>query len=138
MVEREQVARWLDEYVRAWETYDASAIGQLFAEDASYRYHPWDDEPLRGRDAIVADWLANRDAPGSYQAEYRPAAVDGETAVATGTSRYFGANGQLEKVYENVFVMRFDDAGRCAEFVEYYMKRPDEALEKSGSEEQAA
>ena len=56
------VQEWLDRYVEAWRTYDAAAIGDLFTDDAAYRYHAW-DEPLHGRDAIVADWLANRDAP---------------------------------------------------------------------------
>jgi hypothetical protein len=28
------------------------------------------------------------------------------------------------RVYDNSFVMRFDDAGRCRDFVEYYIRRP--------------
>ena len=57
----EQVQEWLDAYVAAWRSYDHAAIGALFADDATYAYHPW-DEPLRGREAIVASWLADRDA----------------------------------------------------------------------------
>ena len=53
----EQVQAWLDAYVAAWRSNDAAAIGELFAEDAEYRYHPY-DEPLRGRQAIVDSWLA--------------------------------------------------------------------------------
>ncbi len=42
--------QWLDAYVDAWTTYDEAAIGELFTEDARYRYHPWDegDEALAG------------------------------------------------------------------------------------------
>jgi hypothetical protein len=36
---REQVPAWLDAYVDAWRTYEASAIGELFIADASYAYH---------------------------------------------------------------------------------------------------
>src|SRR5919106_2428349 len=61
---------WLDRYVAAWQSYDAAAIGDLFTADAAYRYHPWDAEPVNGRDAIVADWVDNRDAEGSWRASY--------------------------------------------------------------------
>ena len=47
------------------------------AEDAEYRYHAW-DEPVVGRDAIVADWLSpggdpgQRDQPGTFAGHYEP------------------------------------------------------------------
>ncbi len=112
---RDDVARWLDRYADAWRTYDPDAIRSLFSADAEYRYHPW-DEPVRGRDAIVADWLANRDQPDAWQAAYRPWAVDGDAGVATGVSRYDDAKGRRE--YHNVFLCRFDTDGRCREFTE--------------------
>jgi ketosteroid isomerase-like protein len=110
-------ARWLDAYVEAWRTCDPAAIGALFSDDAEYRYHPW-DEPVRGRDAIVASWLDNRDEPGSWEAAYRPWAVDGDRGVATGTSRYGNADGR--QVYHNVFLCRFDADGRCGAFTEVF------------------
>ena len=82
--------RWLDDYVAAWQTYDKEAIGNLFTDDAEYRYHPW-DEPISGRDAIVASWLETPDAAGSWSAEYRPWAIDEDRAVAVGVSRYLDA-----------------------------------------------
>ena len=37
-------------------------------------------------------------------------AVDGDVAVATGSSTYLsGPGGPVEKVYDNCFVMRFDE-----------------------------
>jgi ketosteroid isomerase-like protein len=121
-VDRQTVADWLDGYVAAWKSYDPDAIGALFSEDATYAYHPW-EEPLRGRTAIVADWLANQDPPGSFEAAYEPVAVDGDVAVATGRSRYFEGDGSLAREYWNCYVLRFDAAGRCREFTEWYMKR---------------
>lgn len=115
---RDDVGAWLDRYVAAWRSYDRSAIGHLFAEDAQYRYHPY-DEPVVGRDAIVESWFEEPDEPGSFEAGYEPFAVDGDLAVAVGTSSY--ANGD---VYDNVFTLRFDGDGRCAEFTEFFMKRP--------------
>ena len=62
--------RWLQAYVDAWRSYDPAAIAALFTDDARYRYHPWDD-PVEGRDAIVADWLGNKDDPGAWEASVR-------------------------------------------------------------------
>ena len=67
----------------------------LFSENDVYRYHPY-DEPIVGREAVLASWLgegvsedaSTRDVPGTYEAEYSPVAIDGDAAVATGTSRY--------------------------------------------------
>jgi ketosteroid isomerase-like protein len=123
-MDREGFQRWLDRYVEAWRTYDADAIGELFAEDAVYRYHPYDegDEVVAGRSAIVADWLEDRDDPGTWSAEYEPFAVEGERAVAVGVSRYLAADGSLERKYHNVFLCRFDAQGRCTEFTELFMR----------------
>jgi len=123
---------WLNRYVAAWLTYDPDKVAALFSEDVAYRYHPYDD-PIVGRDAVVASWLgedasddaSTRDAPGTYDAEYSPVAIDGDTVVATGTSRYREApDGPVVRTYENCFVMRFDDEGRCRDFTEYYLRRP--------------
>ena len=123
---------WLDRYVGAWMSYDPGDIAGLFSENITYRYHPY-DEPVVGRDAVVASWLgqsasddaSTRDAPGTYEAEYSPVAVDGDTVVATGTSRYREVpGGPIVRTYENCFIMRFDGEGRCREFTEYYIRHP--------------
>jgi hypothetical protein len=117
--------RWLDSYIDAWRTYDATAIGDLFSEDAEYRYHPW-DEPVRGREEVVESWLSDRDEPDSWTAEYRPWLVAGDAAVAAGVSSYLTADRQaVEREYHNVFLCRFDGDGRCREFTELFLKRSD-------------
>ncbi len=120
--------RWLDDYVEAWRTYDEEAIGALFSADASYRYHPWDegDDVVEGRAAIVAHWLEEKDEPGSWNAEYRPWAIDEDRAVAVGVSRYLAADGaSVEREYHNVFLCRFDADGLCREFTEIFLRRSD-------------
>jgi hypothetical protein len=126
-VDEAAVASWLERYVAAWRSYDPNEIGALFSEDAVYRYEPWADgaDALQGREAIVASWLEERDAPGSWAAEYRPWAVDGGRAVAVGVSRYLATDDAPEAVFHNVFLLRFDADGRCAEFTDVYMRRPD-------------
>ena len=132
MIDREHVSRWLADYVAAWKTYDPEAIAPLFSDQVEYRYHP-DDDPIRGRDAVVESWLgegghegaSSRDAPGTYDAEYRPVAVDGDVAVAVGSSSYRERpEGPVVRVYDNCFVIRFDADGRCREFTEWFVQRP--------------
>lgn len=117
-MDRKQFQAWLDRYIAAWRSADAGAIGDLFSPDAAYSYGPYRD-PVHGRDAVVADWLDSPDAPDSWEAEYRPLAVDGDVAVAIGESRY--TNG---RTYSNIFVCRFDGDGRCSEFREWFMEHP--------------
>lgn len=119
----DDVRAWLDAYVDAWRTYDPASIAALFTEDATYAYHPWDEgaDVVRGRDAIVANWLEVRDPPDSWEASYRPLLVEGERAVATGTTSY--ATGET---YWNLWVLRFRGDGRCSGFVEWYMVPPSE------------
>ena len=120
---KEAVAAWLRAYVRAWETYDPDAVAALFSEDATYSYYPF-DEPVRGRLAIVASWLEGKDPAGTYAADYKPVAIDGNLGVAQGRSRYFKDASQAEVVreYDNIFLIEFDDHGRCRSFREWYMR----------------
>lgn len=103
---RDDAQRWLQKYVE-------------------YRYHPY-DEPLRGRDAIVASWLeeGSWDEPGTWDAHYDVLVADGNVVVATGTSTYLTQGGEIDRVYYNNFVLEFDDDQRCKSFTEYYMQEP--------------
>jgi ketosteroid isomerase-like protein len=131
-VSRTGVDRWLQAYVEAWKTYDRDQIVALFTEDVHYRYHPYDD-PVRGRDDVVESWLgegdeagaSTRDRQGTYDATYRAVAVDGDVAVATGSTTYTAEpGGKVENVFHNCFVMRFDTTGRGREFTEWFMEEP--------------
>jgi len=127
-ITHESVQAWLDAYERAWETYDRNDIAALWSDAAEYRWHPA-DEPTVGRDEIVRAWIApdgnesSRDEPGTYLGEYRPWAVDGNKAVAIGTSTYWtdASRAKLDRIYYNNWLLEFDDDGRCSSFTEYYM-----------------
>ncbi len=124
-IDRESVARWLEQYIAAWKSYDRDSIIALFSEQVVYRYRPHGDE-IRGREEVAGSWLDDDpDDPGTYDADYRVVAVDGDVAVAVGTSTYTErAGGPVAKVYDNCFVVRFDEDGRCSEFTEWFMQRP--------------
>ncbi len=116
---------WLDRYVAAWRTYDPAQIGDLFSEDARYVFNPFDEhDPVRGRAAIVANWLEAPDAAGSWEAHYAPVAVEGDVGVAQGRTRYFRPDGTLDREFANLFVVHVDAAGQCTQFTEWYMQRP--------------
>ncbi|HEV8546052.1 MAG TPA: hypothetical protein VGQ64_07140, partial [Candidatus Limnocylindrales bacterium] len=72
---------------------------------------------------------STRDQPGTYDAHYEPFAVDGDRAVAVGWSRYWtdATQATLDRIYHNVFLLRFDEDGRCSDFTELFMKGPESA-----------
>lgn len=121
---RDDVQDWLDRYVAAWRANEPEPIGELFTEDATYSYRPWEsgDQTVRGRHAIVASWLEEPDDPGAWEAHYEPYAVDGDRAVAVGWSRYAPAGEEPERTYHNAYLLRFAPDGRCVEFREFYMQ----------------
>jgi uncharacterized cupin superfamily protein len=121
-----EVQRWLDRYVKAWLTYDPEMIGDLFNARAAYFYSPY-DQAVVGRDAIVASWLENRDTPGTYKAHYHIVIMQENVVVANGRSTYFEADGKtVEREFDNVFLIHFDSDGRCKEFTEWYMQKPED------------
>jgi hypothetical protein len=136
----DDVQAWLDRYLQAWLTYDPTLIAGLFAAEAEYRYHPW-DEPEKGREAILRDWLepggaaSSRDLPGTYAGHYEPWVVDGHRAVAVGTSTYWtdATQAEVARVYHNLWLLEFDADGFCTSFVEWYMqpKHPPAAAPES-------
>ena len=128
-MDRSSVQDWLDRYSAAWESYDEEAIGSLFAENARYRYHPYDvdADAVVGRDAIVKNWLDNRDDAGTYDSHYEAYAVEGDRAVAVGWSRYYDDPGKakVSSEFHNAYLLEFDADGRCTSFTEFFMKTPD-------------
>jgi len=46
--------------------------------------------------------------------------VSGDRVLATGQTTYH----REPLVFENLFVLQFDDQGRCTDFTDWYMKHP--------------
>jgi ketosteroid isomerase-like protein len=126
-VNRADVGNWLDRYVEAWKSRDPDRVSALFTEEAVYRYRPYPGgRTLEGKTAIVQGWLAHSDGPDDWEASYEVFTVDGDRAVAVGTTRYFGSDEVPDDVFHNCFLLRFGADGRCAEFTEYWMLEPKE------------
>ena len=121
---REHAQDWLNRYVQAWESYDPAQIGDLFTDNARYRYRPY-ERGVTGREEIVRDWMSHRTPDQSYLAQYTPVAVDGDIVVAVGEVRYLSDDQTaIDRLYDSLFVLRFADDGRCEELVEWYMQQP--------------
>jgi uncharacterized protein (TIGR02246 family) len=116
-MDESSVASWVDRYARAWETNDPAAIGDLFAADARYYQRP-DGEPWRGRAGIVAGWLEGQDEPGTWTFRHQVLATADDLAFVRGWTHYVDPPAD----YSNLWMLRFDDAGRCAEFTEWWMQ----------------
>jgi ketosteroid isomerase-like protein len=120
MTDTQHVQEWVAAYRRAWDSNAEADIRAVFTDDAEYRYHPYDAEPVAGIDAIVANWLENRDEPGTTTFDVRAVHVDGDTGFVQAVTDYLA----LSTVYDNLWVVEFGADGRARTFTEWFMKRP--------------
>jgi ketosteroid isomerase-like protein len=117
----ERLGEWMAGYLRAWRGNEAADIGALFSDDAVYLTAP-DAEPRHGRDAIVAGWLEDADAPGEWSFDWWVLHEGPDVAFVQGRTEY-----PAERDYLNLWVIRFAEDGRAEEFTEWYLARPHEA-----------
>ena len=111
------LATWIEGYVLAWNSNDPADIGALFTSDAEYSTEPYRPH-RRGRDAIVAWWLENRDEPGETTFTWQPVVVTEDVAVITGTTTY------PDRTFSNLWIIRLAPDGQCREFSEWWMEHP--------------
>jgi hypothetical protein len=110
--------KWVDGYRKAWESNAPDDIGALFTEDARYYTEPY-AQPVEGRDAIVADWLEQKDEPGDTTFDYDVLAIAGGLAIVRGITRYVT---EPPRTYSNLWEIHLTEEGLCHQFVEWYMK----------------
>lgn len=113
---RAGIDRWVQGYVKAWNSNEPADIGALFAEDGAYFTEPYAD-PWRGRAEIVAGWLRQRDEPGDTDFSYEVIAVEGDLGVVRATTNYTTSG----KRYSNLWLIRLDGQERAVEFIEYWI-----------------
>jgi hypothetical protein len=115
-MDRGGVSAWIELYERAWRTAGTQLLDDLFAPEATYRTAPY-EEPFRGLPAIKAMWEEGRSGPEEvFAMRSEPVAVDGDTAVARVEVHY---GDPVVQEYRDLWVMRFDAAGRCTHFEEW-------------------
>lgn len=115
-MERETVQRWVEGYERAWRTEGSDGLSQLFAPGATYQVSPW-ARPIQGLAAIRALWESEREgADEAFTLTSDVVAVDGSTAVVRIAVAYGDPRSGR---WRDLWVLRFDDDGRCAAFEEW-------------------
>ena len=119
-VTEDEVQTWVAGYLSAWRGYRPDEIAALFAQGATYAYHPFDagEDIVRGRDAIVSNWLEQPDPPDAWTADLHPYVVSGSRAVVSGRISYRDGRGE----FANLWQLDFDGEGRCSSFLEWYMR----------------
>ncbi len=111
---------WMEGYMSAWSTNHPDHIAALFTEDAVYDPQTADGE-LDGRKQIVSWWREVDDKPDNWDFEWMPLVETSDLAVVTGSTRYHDPPAS----YRNLFVIRFDEEGRCRDFTEWYIEEDD-------------
>lgn len=115
-MERAAVVRWVEGYERAWRSAGTGHLSRLFTPDATYLVSPW-ARPVEGLAAISELWESERDGVDeSFTMASEIVAVDGDTAVVRVAVSYGPPDGRR---WRDLWVVRFDDGGRCAAFEEW-------------------
>ncbi len=115
-MDRDDLARWIAAYERAWRTPGTDALDALFSAGATYSASPF-EQPVRGREAIASFWEAERDGPDeNFTMSWEPVAVDGGVGVARVEVRY---EGPPARTYRDLWVVRLEADGLCSAFEEW-------------------
>jgi hypothetical protein len=115
-MKRADVEAWLALYERAWRMEGTASLGDLFTVDAIYRQSPY-AERLAGLAPIAAMWEAEREGPDEvFTMASTVVALDGDVAVVRVDVAYEEA---FPREWRDLWVIRFADDGRCAEFEEW-------------------
>jgi hypothetical protein len=111
LVSTESITRWVNAYVRAWQTNARKDIANLFSADAEYHETPFDTAWV-GREAIVQGWRSRWDwQQGGWDFDWSIAGLQGVTATITGIGHYKELGD-----FDNVWTVTFDEAGLCSRF----------------------
>lgn len=121
-VDRTTLTEWVAGYERAWRAPEGPALDRalasLFTPGATYSTAPF-EQPYRGLPAISTMWRDERrgpDEPFTMRAEVVAADAERRTGVLRLEVRY-GA--PAEQTYRDLWIVRFDDGGRCEHFEEW-------------------
>jgi hypothetical protein len=116
----ERYRSWVERYVRAWNTNEPGDIEELFAEKGSYLTEPY-ASPWVGSDEIARQWIDRKDEPGETRFDYEVLVSNDDIGIVKGQTLYKSDGSR----YDNLWEVRLDPDGRCTEFVEWWMKRPE-------------
>lgn len=113
-MDHEAVDDWVAAYEALWRAPGTEMLAEVFAPEAIYLPSPW-ARPLHGLQALAEFWEAERDGPDEqFEVTSTVLAVEERTAVVRVEVDY-DRGGR----WRDLWVLTFDDEGRCASFEEW-------------------
>ncbi len=110
---------WLERYGQASKENDPRASSELFSWDAKYYETPF-DEPICGRDAIYKYWERGAKTLKDKTSSYEVLAVKDEFGIARWQSKFTNISTEKRLALDCLFVVEFDDDGKCSLFREWW------------------
>ena len=123
----EGVDAWLRRYGAAWTERDPDEAAALFAPGAEYWETPF-DPPFVGREAIREYWSNVPRSQVDITFESTTLAVVGAAAIAHWRAAFTRVATGRRVELDGVFVLRFDEAGLCAELREWWHGTEEEVV----------
>ena len=112
---------WIEGYRRAWETADADAVAELFAEDATYRAHIF-HQPHVGRDAIRAYWRRATATQRNVLVRMGRPYIDADRVAVEWWTTMLDEGEEV--TMPGCLLLRFATDGRCSDLWEYWQDEP--------------
>lgn len=113
---RDDLARWIELYERAWRTAGTELLNELFTPAATYSPGPF-DPTVEGLDDLGSFWEAEREGPDEeFTLSWQPVAIEGDVGVARVEVHYAGPP---EHLYRDLWIVTLDRDGRCRAFEEW-------------------
>jgi hypothetical protein len=120
-MDRGQVNEWVVAYERVWRTAGTEALAAIFSPQVGYRQGPY-GEPVVGLLSMARMWEAEREgADEVFGMVNDVVAVEGDTAVVRVEVEY---GDPVTEQYRDLWILSFDDDGRCRWFEEWPFPRP--------------
>ncbi len=116
MADPDHVTRWIDGYIRAWNSNDPADIGACSPRMRTTAPHR--SASRGGAQQIVEGWLDRKDEPGEATFNWELVLNTDDLAIVQGTTRY------PDETFSNLWLIRLDAEGRCREFTEWWMEQP--------------
>lgn len=118
------LASWLEAYGRAWET--GQGFAALFTDDAVYSESPF-AEPMVGTEAIAAYAGLMEQHQGEVSFTFEIVSVD--PPVALFNAAYTNTANDEPTRLDGVFLLSFDEEGRCSSLREWWHADPGPAFQ---------
>jgi hypothetical protein len=116
------LTKWLDAYGEAWESRDPDKAASLFTEDSSYQVTPY-EEPHIGQEGVRRYWESVTANQRNVEFEHQPLSVTGNTGIAHWSAQFDVEPGDTHIELNGIFVLEFDDVGKCHRLREWWHLR---------------